>query len=59
MPRMLPWLQSPTSQGPTSQGLTLPLPAEDEDPFASDSDTDEVIDLTQDDEPWALSGREA
>ena len=44
MPRKLPWL----NESPTPQGSTLP---EAEDPFASDNDTDKVIDLTQDDKP--------
>jgi len=60
MPRRLPWLHS--TESPTPQSSTLPL-AEVEDPFASDSDIDEVIELTQDDddEPWVWrqSSREA
>ena len=49
MPRKLPWLR-----GPPSQGLTLPDEENDpfaSDPFASDDDVDEVVNLTQDDEP--------
>jgi hypothetical protein len=56
MPRKLPWLR-----GPLSQGLTLPDEENDpfaSDPFASDNDIDEVVDLTQDDKPWE-PGQEA